>query len=169
MSGSEANKGESDRPESPEQHYDRDYDELLQELRVAQAGVQILFAFLLGIAFQQRFSSISSTQRVIYVSTLMLTAAATVLLIAPVAIHRLLFRRHRKGELVAVSNLLAISGLTALMLAVVGGVWLILLEVASPEVTGLLTGFVAGLFVVTWIVVPLWIRRQRAGRRIPTP
>jgi sterol desaturase/sphingolipid hydroxylase (fatty acid hydroxylase superfamily) len=157
-----------DRGESKDQRIDRNYDELLQELRVAQAGVQILFAFLLGIAFQQRFSSISSVQRVIYIITLILTAAATVLLIAPVAIHRLLFRRHHKAELVDVSNILAISGLTALMLAVVGGVWLILLEVTSPLVTGLLTGLVAALFVVTWIVVPLRIRRQHAGKRTLT-
>lgn len=159
----------NDRGESKDQRIDRNYDELLQELRVAQAGVQILFAFLLGIAFQQRFSSISSVQRVIYIITLILTAAATVLLIAPVAIHRLLFRRHHKAELVDVSNILAISGLTALMLAVVGGVWLILLEVTSPLVTGLLTGLVAALFVVTWIVVPLRIRRQHAGKRTLTP
>jgi hypothetical protein len=169
MSGAEADADESDRRESRDQRYDRNYDELLQELRVAQAGVQILFAFLLGIAFQQRFSSISSVQRVIYVITLVLTAAATVQLIAPVAIHRLLFRRHRKAELVAVSNILAISGLTVLMLAVVGGVWLILLEVTSPVVTGVLTALIAVLFVFTWIAVPLWIRHQHAGRRTPTP
>jgi hypothetical protein len=161
-------RDESDRHESRDERYDRNYDELLQELRVAQAGVQILFAFLLGIAFQQRFATISSVQRVVYVITLMLTAGATVLLIAPVAIHRLLFRRHRKAELVAVSNVLAISGLTTLMLAVVGGVWLILLEVTSPVVTAVLTGAVALLFVVTWILVPLWIRRRQAMRRSPT-
>ena len=157
-----------DRGESQDQRIDRNYDELLQELRVAQAGVQILFAFLLSIAFQQRFGSISSTQRVMYVSTLMLTAAATVQLIAPVAIHRLLFRRHRKAELVAVSNVLAISGLTTLMLAVVGGVWLILLEVTTPVVTGLLTALLGVLFVVIWIVVPLWIRGGGAKGRSPT-
>jgi glucan phosphoethanolaminetransferase (alkaline phosphatase superfamily) len=156
-----------DRGESEHQRIDRNYDELLQELRVAQAGVQILFAFLLSIAFQQRFGSISSTQRVIYVITLILTAAATVQLIAPVAIHRLLFRRHRKAELVAVSNVLAITGLTTLMLAVVGGVWLILLEVTTPVVTGVLTALLGILFVAIWIVVPLWIR-GRAGRRSPT-
>jgi hypothetical protein len=169
MSGSEAKADESGRRESQDQKYDRNYDELLQELRVAQAGVQILFAFLLAIAFQQRFPSISSVQRVIYVITLMLAAAATVQLIAPVAIHRLLFRRHRKGELVAVSNFLAITGLTTLMLAVVGGVWLILLEVTTPVVTGVLTALLAVLFVVTWIAVPLWIRRQSTRGRMPTP
>jgi hypothetical protein len=169
MSGPEASADESDRHESQDQKYDRNYDELLQELRVAQAGVQILFAFLLSIAFQQRFSLISSVQRVIYVITLMLTAAATVQLIAPVAIHRLLFRRHRKAELVEVSNFLAITGLTTLMLAVVGGVWLILLEVTTPVVTGVLTGLLGVLFVIIWIAVPLWIRRQHTGRRMPTP
>jgi O-antigen/teichoic acid export membrane protein len=97
-----------------------------------------------------------------------LTAAATVQLIAPVAIHRLLFRRHRKAELVAVSNVLAITGLTTLMLAVVGGVWLILLEVTTPVVTGVLTALLGLLFVAIWIVVPLWIRRRHAGRRTPT-
>ena len=99
----------------------------------------------------------------------MLTAAATVQLIAPVAIHRLLFRRHRKAELVAVSNVLAITGLTTLMLAVVGGVWLILLEVTTPVVTAVLTGLLAMLFVFTWIALPLWIRRQHTGSRTPTP
>ena len=86
--------------ETEAQRLDRNYSEQLQELRVAQAGVQILFAFLLTIAFQQRFSSISDFLKVVYVITLGCAAVSAALFIAPVAVHRVMFGRHLKDELV---------------------------------------------------------------------
>src|SRR6266581_6983428 len=102
------------REESEAQRLDRNYAELLQELRVAQTGVQILFAFLLTIGFQQRFASITTFQRGVYVTTLVAAAVAAVLLIAPVAVHRLLFGRQLKNELVTFTARLAVGGLVFL-------------------------------------------------------
>src|SRR6185437_5639709 len=99
------------RNESAAHRLDRNFSELLQELRVAQTGVQILFAFLLSIAFQQRFTSLQNYQRVFYLVTLMAAALAAVLLIAPVAVHRMLFRQHLKDEVVALTSRLAVAGL----------------------------------------------------------
>ena len=148
------------RSETAAEKADRNYDELLQELRVAQTGVQILFAFLLGIAFQQRFASISSTERVVYVVSLMCTAASAVQLIAPVAIHRVLFRTHRKAELVRVSSALAIGGLSTLLVSIVSAVLLILIEVTSAGVTVVLTGALILLFAACWVALPLALRRS---------
>mgnify|MGYP003693665643 CR=1 FL=1 len=88
------------RNESEADRLDRNYAEMLQELRVAQTGVQILFAFLLSIAFQQRFNDIDAFQLTVYVITLLCAAVSALLLIAPVPAHRVLFRQHRKDELV---------------------------------------------------------------------
>src|SRR5579875_1571606 len=90
------------RDESEAERLDRNFNELLQELRVAQTGVQILFAFLLSIAFQHNFTKLSAEQRDLYIGTLVSAALAAVLIIAPVAAHRLLFRQHRKDTLVEV-------------------------------------------------------------------
>jgi hypothetical protein len=108
------------REETALQRVDRNFTELLQELRVAQTGVQILFAFLLTLGFTQRFGTVTAFQRGIYFITLLLTAVAASLLIAPVSMHRLLFRRHQKQRLVIVTNRLAITGLLTLGLAIVG-------------------------------------------------
>jgi hypothetical protein len=134
------------RNESEAQRIDRNYAELLQELRVAQTGVQILFAFLLSSAFQQRFDDIDAFQRTVYVATLLCAAMSALLLIAPVAAHRVLFRRHRKDELVSFTGHVAIGGLIFLLLAMLGAVlfvidWvtglpLALVSVAALAVTG---------------------------------
>lgn len=148
-------------PESPDRHeteaerLDRNYSELLQELRVAQAGVQILFAFLLSLAFTQRFETTTSLQRTVYVTTLLLAAAAAALLIAPVAFHRLVFRRQQKDDLVQTSNRLALAGLVALFLAMVGAVLLILDVVLGNVLAAVLTAAVAVWFLVLWFVLPL--------------
>ena len=113
------------RDESRATRLDRNFGELLQELRVAQTGVQILFAFLLSIAFQQRFNTLDDLQTGLYLATLVGAAVAAILLIAPVAAHRVLFRRHRKDEVVALTARLAAFGLGFLAVAVLGGVLLI--------------------------------------------
>ncbi|MGI8881546.1 MAG: DUF6328 family protein [Jatrophihabitans sp.] len=166
---SHAAPGQDDyvRQESEAARLDRNYYELLQELRVAQTGVQILFAFLLSIAFQQRFDSITSAERVVYVVTLMLTAAATMQLIAPVAVHRLVFRLHRKDALVRVTNRLAISGLSTLFFAVLGAVLLILMYVTSTVLAILVVVVFGVVFGWLWAFVPLSERRRRADIERP--
>ena len=119
----------SDRPsgrdETEAERLDRNLAELLQELRVALPGVQVLFAFLLAVPFQKRFDEITSFQESIYFVILLATAISAALLIAPTAYHRLTFRLQRKKELVKLSNRLAIIGLGFLALAMTGAIVLI--------------------------------------------
>jgi hypothetical protein len=150
----------SGRDESPAERLDRNYSELLQELRVAQAGVQILFAFLLSLAFQSRFETINDLQKTMYVTTLLLSAAAAALLIAPVAFHRLVFRRRQKDDLVDAGNRLALGGLVALFLAMVGAVLLILDVVLGNALAIVLTAVISLWFLLLWFVLPLPARNS---------
>jgi hypothetical protein len=149
------------RQETELQRLDRNFNELLQELRVAQTGVQILFAFLLTLAFTQRFGSVTSFQRGLYYGALLATAVATSMLIAPVSLHRLLFRRHQKRRVVAVANRLALGGLVALWLALVGVLWFIT-DVLYGHGPGLAAGVASALwFAVLWFAVPLrWLAKH---------
>jgi len=140
---------------------DRNLIELLQELRVAGLGVQVLFGFLLAIPFTTRFVTLSRAQHALYVTTLLLAAVATALLLAPVAYHRLVFRRHRKEQLVKDANLLAILGLAAVGLAVSAAVLLVVSYVDQGATVALIALFVVCLFAVLWFVLPLARRRTR--------
>ena len=142
------------RDETDAERLDRNYAELLQELRVAQTGVQILFAFLLTIAFQQRFASLSTFQRDVYLGTLIAAAVAAVLLIAPVAAHRLLFRQGLKDELVAYTGRLAAAGLVFLTLAILGSVLLIVDVVVGAPAAAVVTAAMALLVLLVWYVLP---------------
>src|SRR4051812_35091858 len=102
------------RNETRDQRLDRNWNELLQELRVTQTGVQILAGFLLTLPFQARFAGLPSFERWVYLATVLVTCFATILLIAPVAVHRALFRRHEKDRLVDAADRLARAGLGAL-------------------------------------------------------
>jgi hypothetical protein len=148
--------------ESKEERLDRELIELLNELRVALPGVQVLFAFLLGLPFTQRFRTVTDLQRDAYFVTFMSTAAATALLIAPSAYHRLEWRRGDKEHLLVVSNRLAIAGTVFLALAIAGAVFVVtdvLFETASAAVLAAVTAAFFGLF---WYALPLW-RRRRSG------
>ena len=101
----------SPRDESEFQRDDRNLAELLQELRVAGLGVQVLFGFLLGLPFTMRFAPLSPAQRQLYMASLLLAAVSTALLLAPVAYHRLVFRRQQKEHLIRAANVMAICGL----------------------------------------------------------
>jgi hypothetical protein len=140
---------------------DRNLIELLQELRVAGLGVQVLFGFLLSIPFTTNFVKLSHAQHALYVATLVLAAAATALLLAPVAYHRLVFRRHRKEQLVKDANILAILGLAAVGLSVSAAVLLVVSYVDRGGTVVLITLFVVFLFAVLWFVLPLARRRTR--------
>src|SRR3954469_5349683 len=103
----------------------RNWDELMQELRAAQTGVQILTGFLLTVPFANRFSALTSAQRWLYMAVLAGAITATCLILAPVAFHRLLFRQRRRLLLVETANRLALAGLAALLLTVCGMVFLV--------------------------------------------
>jgi hypothetical protein len=149
------------RDETPIERADRNYGELLQELRVAQTGVQILFAFLLTIPFQQRFGeAVGSALKHEYLATLLVTTAATALLIAPVTMHRILFRQGLKPQLVTMADWLAKAGLACLALAVLLAVFLVVSVVSARDTAFWFAGGLGTLFVVTWVVVPVWIRAR---------
>jgi hypothetical protein len=143
------------------QRADRAYGELLQEVRVAQTGVQILFAFLLALAFQARFGSVTSFQRGTYVVTLMLCAAATALLIAPAAFHRVIYRQRLKQHLVQAASRLALCGLVLLLLSLVSAVLLIMDVVLGLVPAIVLATGVFSWFAAWWFVLPLRSRLQR--------
>jgi hypothetical protein len=151
------------RGETVHQVLDRNLAELLQELRVAITGVQILFAFLLGLAFTARFATLGGFELAVYTVALMSTALATIVLIAPVSFHRLVFRRRQKAALVAVADRLLMVGLGLLVLAISSAV-LLILDVVLGGWQGLIGGgvtFLAG--VLTWYALPLWARRSALG------
>jgi cation transport ATPase len=152
------------RDESDQERLDRNFNELLQELRVAQAGVQILFAFLLSLAFTQRFEDLTDIQRGIYVVALVAAAVAAALFIAPVSWHRMLFRMRRKHELVHAGNRFAVAGLGALVTSVAAAFLLIVDVVIGPVAAVILTVAVAGCYLLFWYVLPLMSRMRGPGR-----
>jgi O-antigen/teichoic acid export membrane protein len=151
--------------ETRSERLDRNVGELLQELRVAQAGVQILFAFLLTLAFTARFAEVSTAQRAWYVTTLLLCTASTALLIGPVSFHRLVFRRGERAELVTVANIMAIGGIAFLLAAIVSSLGLIIDFVYSWVPALVLSGAALIWFVLLWYVVPVVSYRRDRARR----
>jgi hypothetical protein len=148
------------RGEDPLERADRNMIEMLQELRVAQTGVQILFAFLLSLAFTDRFARIDEFQRWTYVVTLLLTAVTTALLVAPAAIHRMLFGRGVKAITVRIGHRLFVAGLASLALTLVGAV-LLVLDVAVGHAFALWSSAVLLVVLVgLWFVLPLPVRAR---------
>jgi uncharacterized integral membrane protein len=150
----------SGRDETETQRLDRNLSELLQELRVALPGVQVLFAFLLTIPFNQRFQLLTTAQERIYLATFLSTTVAAVLLIAPTAYHRITFRKQQKAHLVLLANRLSIIGLGFLAAAMTGVVLLITDFLFSTVVTVICTAFAGLMFMTFWYALPLW---RRAG------
>jgi len=131
---------------------------------VAQTGVQILFAFLLTLAFTARFTSVTDFQRGIYVVTLMLAAAAAALLIAPAAFHRVIYRKRLKQHLVHAASRFALAGLALLLLAMISALLLILDVVTGAGLAAILTAGMLAWFFTWWFLLPVWSRlRHSAG------
>jgi hypothetical protein len=152
---------ESARPgETEAERDDRNLIELLQELRVAGLGVQVLFGFLLSLPFTSRFAELSHPQRGLYVASLLLAATSTALLLAPVAYHRLVFRQHRKEQLVKDANIMAVLGLASVGLAVSAAMLLVLSYVVKGVSAVAITALVVCLFAGLWFALPL-ARRTR--------
>jgi hypothetical protein len=151
------------RDESQAERDDRNLAELLQELRVAGLGVQVLFGFLLSLPFTNRFDKLSHGQRDLYLLTLVLASVATALLLGPVAYHRLVFRRRQKEGLVKAANVMAILGLACVGFAVSAAVLLVSSFVATGLSAWLITVFVLVMFGGLWFAFPL-TRRQPPPR-----
>jgi hypothetical protein len=152
----------SDGPESQQELRDRQMIELLNELRVALPGVQILFAFLLTVPFSRGFPMVTGFQRDVYFVTLILTALSTVCLIAPSAAHRLRFHKSDRAWIIESSNKLAILGLALLGAAIVGAVLLITDILYKGATVWIVSGVLAIIVLGLWFVRPL-ARRQSSG------
>ena len=150
--------GEHGRDETREERADRRWVELLQELRVAQTGVQILFGFLLTVAFQPRFTDLSPTDRDIYVLTVLLGAATTGALIGPVSFHRLLTGQRLKPQTVLWASRLTVLGLFLLLCTMASALLLILRVVLDDTVALWLVAGMVLWFGLSWFLLPAWAR-----------
>lgn len=154
----------SGRDESEGERLDRNLGELLQELRVALPGVQVLFAFLLAVPFQQNFTRISAFEKKVYFATLLCTAISAALLISPTAYHRLTFHLQEKRRLIFLANRFAIVGLGFLALAMTGAITLITDVLYGGITTVVIGGGALAMFVSLWYLLPL---RRRLSSREP--
>lgn len=145
--------------ETQEQRWRRNFGDLLQELRVAQTGIQILFAFLMTLPFSAGFPHATGFQKHIFIVALLSSAGAAALIISPVAFHRALFRRGRKPELVRFAHTMASVGLAFMLVAMVSSVLLITDYILSRSMAFVLSGATAVWFVVFWVALP-FLRRH---------
>lgn len=148
------------RDETEMERNDRNWTEILQELRVIQTGTQILTGFLLALAFQPRFVDLDAYQVDTYLALVIVAAFATVLALTPVAVHRLLFRRRAKGTIVLIANRLLKATLGAVGLTLTGTAMLIF-DVVVGRAAGIVVGSIALLVLaVAWIILPATLRRK---------
>jgi predicted membrane channel-forming protein YqfA (hemolysin III family) len=144
--------------EDDSERLDRELIELLNELRVVLPGVQVLFAFLLIVPFSNRFPEITNVQRQVFFATFLLTTAATALLIAPSAYHRLRWRQHDKQQMLETANRLSIGGMVFLTFALIGAAFLLTDLLFHVAMAALVTAIVASFFLWFWWGLPLWRR-----------
>lgn len=161
--------GDAPRPDGRDETFiermDRNWDELLQELRVTQTGAQILTGFLLTLPFQQRFGDLDAYQRGVYLVLVLLAALATVLIIAPVSLHRLLFRRRLKPQLVSAGHWFARAGLVALAFVLTGATLLLFDVVVSRAAGYAAAGSLLVLITLMWVVLPRLIASRAVRSR----
>ncbi len=162
-----ADERPSGRDETEEERLDRNLGELLQELRIALPGVQVLFAFLLAVPFQQHFSKITEFDKRIYFTTLLLTALSAALLIAPTAYHRITFRYQQKHRLVFIANRCALAGLAALALAMICAVTLVTDVLYGTLTTIIVVVFGVLMFGTLWLALPLRRRLKYRDEGLP--
>ena len=153
--GEETTPAHADRDETEAERADRNMQELLQELRVAVTGVQVLFAFLLAVPFAQGFQNVTAFQEKTYFVTLLLSASATAFLIAPSPYHRLNFAKRDKRHIVEMASRWAIIGIALLALAMVGAVMLITDYLFGDATVAIATGATFVMFLLLWFVLPL--------------
>jgi len=141
--------------EDPKERLDRELIELLNELRVALPGVQVLFAFLLTVPFSDRFKELTEPQRDVYFAAFLCTAVSSVCLMAPTAYHRIRFRQADKEHMLRSANILAIVGIAFLALAVSLAVFVVTDLLFHGAAAGIATGFVAAALIVIWFGLPI--------------
>jgi hypothetical protein len=142
-------------PEPDADRLDRNWNELLQELRVTQTGVQLLSGFLLTVPFSDRFTALDGVQRATFLTVFAGSVLATTLLVAPVAFHRVLFRRHRRLWLVEAANICARAGLAVLALTTSGVLFLVFDLLVRREVAVGAGALTTSLFVMLWLMLPV--------------
>lgn len=146
--------------ESEEERWQRNFNELLQELRVAQTGVQILFAFLLTLVFSARFTELSAFQKDVYLVALLSAAGSVSMIIAPVAYHRMLFRQRRKPEIVRMAHWMASAGLAFLLVSMVSSVFLVVDFIVNQTAAAIVATVVGLWFLLWWVALPLLRRGE---------
>ncbi len=152
----------SDRNETETERLDRNWSDILQELRVIQTGTQILTGFLLAVAFAPRFTELDSFGVIVYLVLVVTSGLATLLALAPVSLHRTLFRLKAKTEMVRIANGLLKATLVAVALTLVGTTMLIF-DFVVGRTAGLVAGLLAAVVaMLTWVAVPLTVRRNRS-------
>jgi cation transport ATPase len=152
---------EADRSDAEQERLNRQLTELLNELRVAMPGVQVLFAFLLAVPFQQRFATVSAFQRDIYLVTLLSAAVATAFLIAPSAYHRIAFQQHEKERIIQMGTRWFVCGLVALAVAMTCAVLLVTDVLFQTATVVVVVACVASLLGWLWFGIGLWRRSRR--------
>jgi uncharacterized protein DUF6328 len=157
----------SERNETALERSDRQLAELLQEVRVAQTGVQVLFGFLLTVPFTARFGSLGTGERLLYFATLASAGAAAMLLIAPSSHHRILFRCGDKEHIVRMANRYAIAGLACVALAMVGALFFVADVILGSAAAGAIGAVAGGTALWCWYVQPI-SRRRALYRRHAT-
>jgi hypothetical protein len=161
MPAADLTSADARRSDDEQERLDRQMSELLQELRVAVAGVQILFGFLLAVPFQQRFEEVSSFERTLYTVTLVATAVATALLIAPSAYHRIVFRQGLKPSIIRLGTVELLAGLASLAVAMNAAVLLVTHFLFGATTATVVVVLVACLYVTLWFGLGL-VQRVRA-------
>jgi hypothetical protein len=152
------------RDETPAERADRNWNEVLQELRVLQTGTQILTGFLLALAFQPAFDDLSDGQRAIYLTLVVLSALSSIIALAPVALHRALFRQRAKGAVVKYGHAALITALLTVSLLVIGVVGFVFDVVVGGAAAWWILSGLGALIITLWVAVPVVIRaRHRAG------
>jgi predicted membrane channel-forming protein YqfA (hemolysin III family) len=144
--------------ETRDEQLTRNVSELLQELRVAQGGVQFLFGFLLAVAFTEHYARASGLEQVVHLVAVVFATAAVACLTAPAAWHRLLFRHGQRPQILRAANTLTVAGLAFLAVSMTATVFLLFEVVAGPAVAIVTTTLFAALFAALWFVLPLRIR-----------
>ena len=151
------------RNETPTERADRNWTDVLQELRVLQTGTQILTGFLLAIAFQPAFAALSENQRLFYLILVVLSALSAIVALSPVALHRALFARREKQTVVAFGHAALVTGL-ATIAALLVGVVAFVFDVVVGETASWVVGIAASIVVIVlWIIVPWRQRRKVIG------
>lgn len=154
----------TDENETTDERENRELIELLNEVRVVLPGVQVLFAFLLTLAFSSTFNSIDDFERVTYLVAFFSTAGASILLMTPTAFHRIRFRQGDKEALLRMATRFILAGMGLLSIAMVSGIWLVSDKVMAPRAANLVGIISSVVIVVLWFGIPISRRARRKPR-----